>query len=118
MEAGFFKFLNTLMTFVPPLLVAAILRGLGNASIGSIKSTTLLIPASSRGFLLSMMLLFALSVKTILDNQYFYVITNAGAAVRGAVATAVYRKLLKLRECDRFKFSVSMGVSSMASTGS
>jgi hypothetical protein len=112
-EAGFFKLLNTLMTFVPPLMVAAILRGLDSAPPASIKSSTSLLSAKSRGFILSMMLLLALSVKTILDNQYFYVITNTGAAVRGAVATAVYRKLLKLRECDRFKFSVSLSFLSL-----
>lgn len=109
-EAGFFKLLNTFMTFVPPVLVAAILSGLSASARNQSPLTNplraILQVVGLRGFLLSLLLFMALSMKTILDNQYFYVITNAGAAVRAAVATAVYRKLLKLRESDRYKFSV------------
>ena len=49
----------------------------------------------------SLMLFGVLCVKTVIENQYFYAVTNLGANVRGVLSSAIYRKSLRLSSTGR-----------------
>jgi hypothetical protein len=53
------------------------------------------------GMILALALYGTLCVKTFLENQYFDAIIGIGAAARGAISAAIFRKSLKLSPAGR-----------------
>jgi hypothetical protein len=53
------------------------------------------------GMFLALALYGTLCVKTFLENQYFDAIIGIGAAARGAISAAIFRKSLKLSPAGR-----------------
>jgi len=93
-QSGVLKFFNTMVQFLPSLIIARLLKG--------IEGTTFLASASAfKGFALALSLFIALSTKTFLENQYFYTVIDMGASIRGALSAAIYRKVLKLSPSGR-----------------
>ena len=99
--SGIFKFFNTLIQFVPSLIIARILKIAEMGADPSAISSGLYAAAQQQGILLTLMLLLSLCVKTFLENQYFDIVTTLGANIRGAISSAIYRKSLKLSPSGR-----------------
>jgi ABC-type multidrug transport system fused ATPase/permease subunit len=96
--SGAYKFFNTIVQFFPPLIVAQILKTVDAANLAK---GAQLMALQKRGFMLSSSLFLMLGVKTALENQYFFVVTNAGVNVRGTVTSAIFRKSIRLSESSR-----------------
>jgi len=91
------RLVNTAVQFFPSLIVARLLR-----TVDKLSMTTVALPLLKKeGFLLSACLFVTLCAKTILENQYFYVVTRLGASIKGALSTAVYKKSLRLSPSGR-----------------
>lgn len=107
--SGILKLFNTIVQFVPSLLVARILKlseTLADSKVVAATSSValndmLVFTKRREGIVLSLLLLAALCAKTIIENQYFHVVTEMAASVRGAVSSAVYRKSLRLSPSGR-----------------
>lgn len=93
------RFFNTVIQFVPSLIIAKILK-LAESSNASIASR-------HQGILLTLLLLLTLCIKTFLENQYFDSVITLGANVKGALSSAIYRKSLKLSPAGRQNNTVS-----------
>lgn len=52
--------------------------------------------ASKQGLFLSFLLFLCLSMKTVIENQYFDMVTMLGAQIRGTLSAAIYQKALRL----------------------
>ena len=87
------KLFNTLVQFFPSLIVARILQ----IADMSTSSDVIL----RKGCILSGLLFAVLCAKTVVENQYFDMVINLGANVRGTLSTAIYRKSLKLGASSR-----------------
>ena len=116
-SSGVLKLVNTLIQFLPSLLIAKILshvekaaaaRALlavsaGGSTLGranwlnGILSSVL----DREGLLLSLALYGVLCSKAFLENQYFDSIITMGTTARGAISAAIYRKSLKLSPSGR-----------------
>lgn len=91
--SGLMKLLNTVVQFFPSLIVARILQ----LSDMSTSSDIILL----KGCILSGLLFVVLCTKTVVENQYFDMVINLGANIRGTLSTAIYRKSLKLGSSSR-----------------
>lgn len=122
-STGLLKLVNTLVQFAPSLIVARILKFIGQggkATQCSAVSANLLSRLSiiaspavqnaiaqlvsvfcHEGFQLSLLLFITLSCKTAIENQYFDAVSRLSSEVRGTLSTAVYRKALKLSPASR-----------------
>ena len=103
-NSGLLKLLNTLVQFLPSILIAKILKSiemqkqLSGVSGGAMTAASLV---QHRGVFLSLLLFISLSAKTAIENRYFYAVINIGASVRGALSAAIYRKSLRLSPSGR-----------------
>jgi hypothetical protein len=86
---------------MPPIVISSILKAIDERVISEFPSAVRIKIVS-----FSFLLFFLLGLKTVLDNQYFYIITNVGASIRAALATAVFQKVLRLKTSNRNKYSV------------
>ena len=91
------------MQFFPSLIVARILQFSSSSALGS---DAIL----NKGFYLSLLLFLVLCLKTIVENQYFDMVINLGANIRGTLSSAIYRKALKLGPSSRKNNSVIMRI--------
>ncbi|CAN0385246.1 unnamed protein product, partial [Ectocarpus sp. 12 AP-2014] len=57
--------------------------------------------AVKKAYTICAMLFAAVSLKTAIENQYFYATNNIGTSTRGVLSTAVYRKSLRLSPSAR-----------------
>jgi hypothetical protein len=73
-HSGILKLINSIIQFFPSILTSKILKSVG-------KSTPFSSPAN--GIALALLLFVTLSTKTIIENQYFFTVINAGASVKG-----------------------------------
>ena len=129
--SGLLKFLNTAVQFLPSLIVARILYFVDNVTITKTVSSSLSLSSLSslslsslsslinngnilyKGYWLSLLLFISLCIKTFIENQYFHVVTTMGATIRGVIASAVYRKSLKLSPAGRQNNTVGQIVNYM-----
>ena len=132
-ETGLLRLINTLIQFLPSLIIARLLRHIEfskTITMSSIKaciSTTNSISSitnqpidiiirsivyysrcicTNQGFQLSMLLFTVLTLKTAVENQYFDYITQLSADIRGTLSTAIYKKSLKLSPTSRRSYSM------------
>lgn len=104
--SGVTKFFNTLSQFLPSLIVSRILAYVDGAkqaqgALNSADSVWQLLLQKRMGLQLSVLLLACLSLKTIIENQYFDRVSRFSAEIRGAISTAIYRKALRLSPQSR-----------------
>ncbi|CAB1113175.1 ABC [Ectocarpus sp. CCAP 1310/34] len=95
LTAGALRFMNTSVQFLPAILVQRLLRllesGIAAGGAGAVK----------KAYTICAMLFAAVSLKTAIENQYFYATNNIGTSTRGVLSTAVYRKSLRLSPSAR-----------------
>eukprot|EP00752_Nemacystus_decipiens_P001289 g1282.t1 len=95
LTAGALRFVNTVVQFLPAILVQRLLRllesGIAAGGAGAVK----------KAYILCAMLFTVVSLKTAIENQYFYTTNNIGTSTRGVLSTAVYRKSLRLSPSAR-----------------
>jgi hypothetical protein len=102
LQSGLLKLTNTLVQFLPSLLIARILKHVDKAAAArKVLSTASMSLVDREGMLLAFALYGTLCVKTALENQYFDSIISIGAAARGAISAAIFRKSLKLSPSGR-----------------
>jgi len=121
--SGVIKLCNTLIQFLPSLLIAKILSHVEKAAAARVAATAaggvsggaaafagsasafagsfLRSSVDREGLLLALALYGVLCVKTFLENQYFDSIITMGTTARGAISAAIYRKALKLSPSGR-----------------
>lgn len=101
-QSGALKLMNTLVQFLPSLLIARILKHVDKAaSARKLFSTASMSAVDREGMFLALALYSVLCVKTVLENQYFDAIISIGATARGAISAAIFRKSLKLSPSGR-----------------
>ena len=94
--------MNTLVQFLPSLLIARILKHVDKAaSARKLFSTASMTAVDREGMFIALALYSVLCVKTVLENQYFDAIISIGATARGAISAAIFRKSLKLSPSGR-----------------
>ena len=91
--SGLLKLCNTLVQFLPSIIIARLLGGIDKAKVIG--------QASPNGVPLALSLFLVLSAKTLLENQYFYTVIDMGASIRGTLSSSIYRKALKLSPSGR-----------------
>jgi ABC-type multidrug transport system fused ATPase/permease subunit len=102
LESGILKLLNTLVQFIPSLLIARILKHVDKAAAArTLFSTAKFTLIDREGMVLALALYGTLCVKTFLENQYFDAIIAIGATARGSISSAIFRKSLKLSPAGR-----------------
>ena len=102
LQSGLLKLTNTLVQFLPSLLIARILKHVDKAAAArKVLSTASMSRVDREGMLLAFALYGTLCVKTALENQYFDSILSIGATARGAISAAIFRKSLKLSPSGR-----------------
>ena len=102
LQSGLLKLTNTLVQFLPSLLIARILKHVDKAAAArKVLSTASMSLVDREGMLLAFALYGTLCVKTALENQYFDSIISIGATARGAISAAIFRKSLKLSPSGR-----------------
>ena len=101
LKGSFFKLLNDLIQFLPPVVLSGFLRYVAgkanfmNDAFGASTSDT------SIGILYCA-LMFALAIlRTLCEQTYFYYAQASGICIRGALSTAVYRKTMRLSSAGR-----------------
>lgn len=104
--AGFAKLLNSTLNFVPPILLNNLLKWLSSYAAGTA-------PDNYAGWLWSVGLFLALSVRTLTENSYFHRVVRVGFQIRTAVTAAVYRKALRLSPISRLETPVGQIVNLM-----
>jgi ABC-type multidrug transport system fused ATPase/permease subunit len=97
--SGMLKLVNTLIQFLPSLIIAKLLKHIDTHSKIQGPLTKALL--SNKGFLLASLLLVTLCAKTTVENQYFDVATALGSGIRGTLSSAVFRKSLRLSPTGR-----------------
>ena len=136
MHTGLLRLANTLIQFLPSLIIARLLRNIEFSKI----TTTTAMPSSikacmaaassiwsmnsngediinaivhhsrciftNQGFQLSLLLFTVLTLKTAVENQYFDYITQLSADIRGTLSTAIYKKSLKLSPASRRSYTM------------
>lgn len=90
--SGLYKLVNTFVQFLPALIVARILKQVESTSLNALSVQKL----SSKSIFLVATLFLTLCSKTIVENQYFDIVSNGAASVRAALSAEVFRKSLKL----------------------
>lgn len=100
---GVLRLFSTVLQFAPPILVRRLLVVL-EAGVGM---------NTGMGYQLTWMLIASLVVKTGLENQFFHYSSRMSMQLKGLVATAVYRKALKLSPAARQRSTVGEIVNMM-----
>lgn len=102
------RLLNTLVQFLPSVLVSKILRNLQQEPFVFNSFLTFVQQlGTNKSFRLSILLFLSLSAKTIIENQYFDMMTQLGAQIRGTLSAAIYQKALHLGPSSRQNTTVS-----------
>ena len=121
--SGIIKLCNTLIQFLPSLLIAKILSHVEKAAamraataaaatsgggaaafaggVSAFAGSLFRSSVDREGLLLALALYGVLCVKAFLENQYFDSIITMGTTARGAISAAIYRKALKLSPSGR-----------------
>jgi hypothetical protein len=92
--SGILKFFNTLVQFIPSLLISRLLK---ISEMRNITNNNL----QFQGIMYSLLLLLTLSSKTIIESQYFDEVINLSASIRCTLSAAVYKKSLELSPSSR-----------------
>lgn len=100
---GFLRLASSILQFAPPILVRRLLLVL-EAGVGM---------NVAMGYQLTWMLVMSLVIKTALENQFFHYSTRMSMQLKGLIATAVYRKALKLSPSARQRSTVGEIVNMM-----
>lgn len=103
-NSGLLKAMNTLVQFLPSLIIARLLKHIdthNSAALPPLSALTWKTYATNKGFLLASMLLLTLCAKTIIENQYFDLATTSAASIRGTTSAAVFKKSLRLSPSGR-----------------
>lgn len=98
--------INTFVQFFPSLIIAQLLRSLTTED-PSWKVGMLANLNNPKGLVLAALLYTCLCTKTIIENQYFSMVTNLGAEVRGTISAAIYQKSLRLSPTGKQNNTVS-----------
>lgn len=93
--SGGCKAINTCVQFLPSLIVSNILK-ITDATSKVGNSAVITAKLQNQGKLLALSLFMVLSMKTLFENQYFYIVTNTGTNIRGTLSAALYQKSLRL----------------------
>ena len=93
MLTGFLRLVNTAIHAFPALLVARLLR-----IIESSESLNLVVPIQASFSLVAVLLL-----KMVVENQYFHHVVRGSTQVRGALATLIFDKILKIELVEQNK---------------
>jgi hypothetical protein len=98
--AGVIKLCNTMLQFSFPLLLNAILKYIEDTQSGAIGADS---PGGVRyrGYWLSALLFFVMSIKSMAENAYFHRVNRCGYQARIALSVAVYNKALRLANAER-----------------
>jgi ABC-type multidrug transport system fused ATPase/permease subunit len=86
MFTGILRLLNTIVQAFPAVLIARLLRQIESGN--SIHSSQPLISA--------LLLVFVLSVKMVIENQYFHNVVKCACEVRGSISGMIFDKSLRL----------------------
>ena len=97
--SGLLKLLNTSIQFLPALLISRILRFSNTSPSFSLSQVGA--GVFGEGLWLCLGLFTCLCAKTVVENQYFDQVISLGAAVKGTLSAAIYRKALKLSPTGR-----------------
>jgi ABC-type multidrug transport system fused ATPase/permease subunit len=92
--AGLFKFTNSCLNLVPPIMLNNLLKFLAASLAGTAANTW-------EGWVWACALFFSMFIRTFIENQYFHGVMRVGFQVRTALTTAVYRKALRLSPAAR-----------------
>jgi hypothetical protein len=98
-NSGLLKLFNTLVQFLPSILISRILRSIDQKKSAATAAAGW--AATRNGATLSVLLFIALTAKTAIENRYFYSVINLGANIRGTLSAAIYRKSLRLSPSGR-----------------
>ncbi|KAG5182090.1 hypothetical protein JKP88DRAFT_349004 [Tribonema minus] len=90
LKVGVVRFFNTLIQFIPALLVRRLLRSIEAAAAGGGAASI------QRAYTTAVALFAVVTTKTVFENQYFYRTTNLAIGVRAVISAMVYRKSLRL----------------------
>jgi ABC-type multidrug transport system fused ATPase/permease subunit len=93
--AGILKFFNTALQFSFPLLLKAILTFIEKVQQGE------QVKFKNGGYALAVALMVAMAAKALTENLYFQMANRAGWQAKVAVASAVYKKSLRLAAAER-----------------
>jgi hypothetical protein len=115
--SGILRFLNTVVQFFPSIIVKNLLKTLKDEPLRfqDLYSWDGLRKSNLKAVYLSLLLFICLSLKTVIENQYFYVVTKLGMNIRGTLSAAIYQKALNLGLAGRQNTTVSFSVSSFCS---
>ncbi|RYG70088.1 hypothetical protein EON64_01135 [archaeon] len=105
-QSGLVKFVNTLVQFLPSLLITRILKFSNQQKEAFALAKGWRYLLKNHGIQLCVLLFICLSTKTAIENQYFDMVTNVGAQIRGALSTAIYQKALRLGAGSRQNVTV------------
>jgi ABC-type multidrug transport system fused ATPase/permease subunit len=100
LTGSLFKLLNDLVQFLPAVILGGFLRFIADESH---PLELFVADGSANGYGAAYcMLLFLIPVlRTILEQVYFYYAQASGICIKGALATAVYRKTMRLSAAGR-----------------
>lgn len=102
LSSGLVKAINSAVQFLPAVLISRILKLTNKLQAGSHPT------AASKDLILLAIVLFAvLSLKTLIENMYFDMVTNLSSQVRGTLSAAIYQKALRLGPEGRQNTTVS-----------
>ncbi|CAN0379475.1 unnamed protein product, partial [Phaeothamnion confervicola] len=104
---GLLRMGNSCVQFLPALLLSRLLKTFEQmAATGGVAGAAEAAALARTAYGVALALFAVVTSKTLIENQYFYRMVNLGMAVRGAVATAVYRKSLRLSPAARQRATV------------
>ncbi|CAM9715367.1 unnamed protein product, partial [Chrysoparadoxa australica] len=88
---GVIRLLNTFIQFLPAVLIGRLLRSLEGVAAGGARDA----------YMTALALFGVVSVKTLIENQYFHRTVKMGMQVRGVLSAAIYRKSMRLSPSAR-----------------
>ena len=100
LTGSFFKLLNDLVQFLPAVVLGGFLRFIAGKS----HPLELFVDGGSDdayGAAYCLLLFFLPVLRTIFEQVYFYYAQASGICIKGALATAVYRKTMRLSAAGR-----------------
>ena len=98
LTGSFFKLCNDIIQFIPPLVLGGFLRYIaGKDHFLEVLDAS----DDTYGVVYCAMLFFIPVVRTLCEQTYFYFMQASGICIKGALATAVYRKTTRLSAAGR-----------------
>jgi len=93
--AGFVKFVNSTLQFLPSILLNLLLDRIADRAQSNPDH------ALWEAYVIAASLFIALSVRTMVENNYFHRVIRVGWQIRSVLTTAVYRKALRMSPVAR-----------------